>query len=100
MGSERNASSATLHAGAAAASSSAGAGAAAFEECGAACFPQMGHIADIAVRYSMARLRRVAAVVLAFVGPLGIGHLVLGHRLRGIVWLVGPMLLLLAFGGQ
>jgi signal peptidase I len=43
-------------------------------------------------------LRRVAAVVLAFVGPLGIGHLVLGHRLRGIVWLAAPMLLLLLFG--
>jgi len=46
----------------------------------------------------MPRLRRVAAIVLSFVGPLGIGQFVLGRRLRGIVWLAAPMVVLLAFG--
>jgi len=46
----------------------------------------------------MLRLRRVAAIVLSLIGPLGIGHFVLGRRLRGIVWLAAPMVLLLAFG--
>lgn len=46
----------------------------------------------------MPTLRRVAAIVLSFVGPLGIGHIVLGRRLRGIAWLLAPMALLLAFG--
>jgi signal peptidase I len=46
----------------------------------------------------MAQLRRVAAIVLSFIGPLGIGHFVLGRRVRGIVWLAAPMAFLLAFG--
>ena len=46
----------------------------------------------------MPPLRRVAAIVLSFVGPLGIGQFVLGRRLRGIAWLVAPMVVLLAFG--
>ncbi len=45
----------------------------------------------------MPQLRRVAAILVSFIGPLGIGHFVLGRRTRGIAWLVGPMLLLLAF---
>jgi signal peptidase I len=43
-------------------------------------------------------LRRVAAIVLSFIGPLGIGHFVMGRRVRGIVWLVVPMALLLVYG--
>ena len=46
----------------------------------------------------MAPLRRVAAIVLSFFGPPGIGQFVLGRRLRGIVWLAVPMLALLVFG--
>jgi signal peptidase I len=46
----------------------------------------------------MPLLRRVAAIVLSFIGPLGIGHFVLGRRARGIAWLAVPMVLLLVFG--
>ncbi len=42
--------------------------------------------------------RKLVALVLAFVGPWGIGQFHLGRRARGLVWLATPMIALVVFG--